>query len=109
MKKEIINLFYESSLQFNSPQFWESVGKGIELLFEQKEKYSSKQDLLEDFLNTKKLILETNDSIVCEDFLDELEAIIVKAYPMPDFWNDQLDDFVHHINFENMFPRKTSY
>jgi len=103
IEKEIQYILNLGKPRLNSPEYWATVGKGITLLFKIKPLFSNKEDLKDYFIETKGKILKVNPDPFNEEILDEMEAIIIKAYPMPDFWEATLDDFKKHNNFQDVF------
>lgn len=78
--------------------------KGIILLFELKLHFKGLSSMLVLFREARGRIYDKMScSIRQEDLIDELEAILIGDYPMPDFWTSNLEDFKSHINFKDDF------
>lgn len=87
-------------------QYWSKVAEGIALLYTYKVEFESSQAFLEVFIEARNLVLGMTDDRYIEDISDELLAVIITYYPMPDFWNSDLDTFKKHPSFKESFKGK---
>ena len=105
--KKILNILKEFILaQDNAShddKYWLSVIKGLKYLFLLKDSIKDKEALMNSFYKLKEEILNETNNPFIEDLIDELNAILIHYYPMPDFWNSTIYEFRSHVNFERYF------
>jgi hypothetical protein len=58
---------------------------------------------MEVFLRIRNELLATHPGRFAEDLIDELNAVLIHGYPMPDFWSSPMSDFRGHVNFKRYF------
>ena len=81
--------------------YWIYLTKVIEVLFDIKKSENSKEYFFSLLSDIKETSNQQNFNQVKQDFIDEIEAILIQYYPMPNFWECSLDDFKNHPNFIN--------
>ncbi len=84
-------------------KYWSSVIQGLEHLFLLKEIEPDKQSFMVNFYELRVSVLDETDNRFIEDLVDELNAILIRDYPMPDFWSSTILDFKTHVNFKKHF------
>ena len=105
------NEFYEAMKNFIMAQklidygdiYWKTVTQGVIIMMIHRDKGLSKEDMI---VNYEKLRLEISEmqlTIIVNDFCDELLAVLIHAYPQPDFWTATIDDYKVHPNFKEYF------
>lgn len=105
LKQRIWN-YLESSKEVHdySTLFKRKRAEGLLLLFDLKSNFQSISEMTRAFYEIKNFINDTRQiSTFQEDLLDELEAILIANYPMPDFWTSSIEDFKHHKGFMDDF------
>lgn len=100
---EVKQFLLNISLNNFEDNYWLYVVNGIELLFKFKGSFTNKKDLLNEYLKARDEALKNTNNRYIEEVSDELWAVLINAYPMPDFWNSTLKDFKEHINFKKYF------
>jgi|SRR6266481_6391306 len=83
--------------------YWLSVAKGLQYLFVLRDIANDKELVMTSFYSLKEEVLGAASDPFVEDLIDELNAILIHYYPMPDFWTSTIDDFKLHVNFERYF------
>lgn len=68
--------------------------------------FDNRQAYLDAYIEARNLALGMTDDRYTEDISDELWAVIITYYPMPDFWNSDLEDFKKHSSFKQHFKNK---
>jgi hypothetical protein len=84
-------------------EYWVKVVRGLKILFEFKKNMGSKNALIGAYMEVRNEILVPGVHPFIEDLSDELLAILIGSYPMPDFWTSSLDDFRSHKSFKKYF------
>lgn len=79
--------------------YWKKVIEGIELLLKYRNSYTDKQLFINKYVEVRNGVVEEKKDRLTEEISDELWAILINAYPMPDFWICTLDDFKSHPSF----------
>jgi hypothetical protein len=92
------------NVKTDSLLFRKKRAEGIHLLFELKSNFQSIEEMKSDFYTVKNSIYKTHQvTLIQEDLLDEMEAILIDYYPMPDFWTSNIEDFKQHKSFSEDF------
>ena len=102
-KEEIENFLLNQNIKAHDDDYWLNVVKGIILLFKYKEHFTDNDHYIKEFLKIREVILNNNGDPLTEDLTDELWAVLIKSYPMPNFWTASLEDFKQHDNFKPYF------
>lgn len=98
----IRQLIISVSLNDYGDDYWIAVTKGLQLLYEYKEKIEmEKLKSLYEETRLKLAGLPLGD--IVHDLSDELTAILIRWYPMPDFWTEDIDAFKKYRGFSEYF------
>src|ERR1700730_1888409 len=97
--EELKKFILTRSLASYDDAYWLSVVKGLQYLFALRDAANNRELVMTSFNNLKTEVLGETDDRFIEDLIDELNAILIHYYPMPDFWTSTIDDFRLHVNF----------
>ena len=102
-KRDIENFLLNPISKEQNDEYWTVIAKGIILLFKYKYCFNNINEYINEYKKIRSGIIASNNSIEVEDLSDELWAILIQAYPMPNFWESTLEDFKVHNNFKKYF------
>lgn len=104
-KDELSDFILNRNLKISDQKdYWENISRAIELLFKFRDEFDG-QGLLVEFLKVREQILQKIVDDKIEDFIDDINAILIRYYPMPDFWTSTVEDFKNHPNFKDIWYR----
>lgn len=104
-QKDIVNFVNSIRVENYDDEYWIAVVEGIEILFKYKSSFFRVEEFIQEFMQAREIINEHNESMYKNDIMDELNAVLITYYPMPDFWKSTIDDFRKHSNFKKYFDK----
>lgn len=101
---EMRELILNAQLDHYGEKYWTAVVQGLKLLYKYKRKIEQEQfKRLYEALRVEITSMGLDDII--EDLADEISAILIRWYPMPDFWIEDIEAFKKHKGFKEYFEK----